>query len=37
MDEEGNIYDHEFNFIGQANGDDEEEAWKTDISRSEFF
>lgn len=25
MDEAGNIYDNNFGFIGQANGDDEEE------------
>jgi hypothetical protein len=25
MDEEGNIFDLEFNFIGQANGSDDEE------------
>ena len=25
MDEEGNIFDLEFNFIGQANGSDEED------------
>jgi hypothetical protein len=26
MDEEGNIFDLEFNFIGQANGSDDEDA-----------
>lgn len=25
MDEEGNIFDLEFNFIGQANGSDDED------------
>ncbi len=25
MDEEGNIYDLEFQFVGQANGSDEED------------
>jgi len=25
MDEEGNIFDLEFNFVGQANGSDEED------------
>jgi len=26
MDKEGNIYDLEFNYVGQANGSDEEDA-----------